>query len=132
MKVDSLPNKSWVSDAFSTRGMAQIEAKKIIWQLVKACDFMHRKGVIHRDIKPENMLLSRNGVMKLCDFGFARQHVDARMTHYVSTRWYRAPELLVGFYEYGYAIDVWALGCIFVELVTGKALFMGACDFEML
>ena len=86
---------------------------------------MHSHNIVHRDFKPENMLLSRNGVLKICDFGFARQLTHANikdgitLTDYVSTRWYRAPELLVGAPTYTHAIDVWAIGCIFVELLTG-------------
>ena len=84
------------------------------------------------------MLLSKNGVLKICDFGFARQLTKENiqekvpLTEYVSTRWYRAPELLVGAPTYAHAVDVWAIGCIFVELVTGQALFSGDSDFEML
>jgi serine/threonine protein kinase len=53
-------------------GVEHLEAKKIIWQMLKACDFMHAHHIVHRDFKPENMLLSKNGVLKICDFGFAR------------------------------------------------------------
>ena len=119
-------------------GIEPLEAKKIIWQMLKACDFMHSHNIVHRDFKPENMLLSRNGVLKICDFGFARQLTQANitekvpLTEYVSTRWYRAPELLVGAPTYTHAVDVWAIGCIFVELVTGSAIFSGDSDFEML
>ena len=115
-----------------------MEAKKIIFQMLKACDFMHSHNIVHRDIKPENMLLSRNGVLKICDFGFARQLTEADiqsgnpLTEYVSTRWYRSPELLVGAPSYSHKVDVWAIGCIFVELVTGRALFTGDSDLEML
>lgn len=64
--------------------------------MLKACAHMHLKGIIHRDIKPENMLLSKNSVLKVCDFGSARiQAITSPLTEYVSTRWYRAPELLV-------------------------------------
>lgn len=90
---------------------------------------------MHRDIKPENMLLSKNGVLKICDFGFARtlnKSDNHKFTDYVSTRWYRAPELLVGDSNYSKAVDVWAIGCIFVELVTGQPLFSGDSDYEML
>lgn len=68
--------------------------------------------VMHRDLKPENMLLSREGILKLCDFGFAR-HLGGpgtRYSDYVATRWYRPPELLVGLTHYGLAVDIWALG----------------------
>ena len=90
---------------------------------------------MHRDFKPENMLLSKNGVLKICDFGFARSLGNGeiqRFTDYVSTRWYRAPELLVGYTGYGKSVDVWAIGCIFVELVTGRPLFTGDSDYETL
>lgn len=59
---------------------------------------MQKAGVIHRDIKPENMLLSRNGILKICDFGFACLNSET-LVEYVSTRWYRAPELLVAHYH---------------------------------
>ena len=81
------------------------------------------------------MLLSKNGVLKICDFGFARSignGENQKFTDYVSTRWYRAPELLVGYTSYGKPVDVWAIGCIFVELITGKPLFTGESDYETL
>ena len=81
------------------------------------------------------MLLSKNGVLKICDFGFARligSNPGQRFTDYVSTRWYRAPELLVGDANYSKPVDVWAIGCIFVELITGRPLFTGDTDYETL
>lgn len=82
------------------------------------------------------MLLSKNGVLKICDFGFARSigngGENLKFTDYVSTRWYRAPELLVGYTGYGKPVDVWAIGCIFVELITGRPLFTGDTDYETL
>lgn len=93
-------------------GLDEIEAKKIIWQLLRSVAFIHEHDIIHRDIKPENLLLSKNGVLKMCDFGFARPISSKKQdyTDYVSTRWYRAPELLIGDQNYGKAIDVWAIG----------------------
>ena len=116
-------------------GIEPLEAQKIVWQLLKALAFIHAHNIIHRDIKPENMLLSKNGVLKICDFGFARTLVksdNAQYTDYVSTRWYRAPELLVGNPNYGKAVDVWAIGCIFIELLTGEPLFPGDSDIHTL
>ncbi|GLD96184.1 hypothetical protein PINS_up004862 [Pythium insidiosum] len=105
-----------------------------MWQLVRAIHFCHQHNIIHRDIKPENLLVSRNGVLKLCDFGFARPLAGpgAKYTEYVSTRWYRAPELLVGDVSYGKAVDVWSIGCMFAEITTGLPLFPGDSDIDQL
>ena len=79
-------------------GLGLDNVKKITWQLCRAIEFCHAHNVIHRDIKPENLLVSKHGALKLCDFGFARTLAGpkAKYTDYVSTRWYRSPELLVG------------------------------------
>lgn len=78
-------------------------------------------------------MISKNGIVKVCDLGSARLLSTATpLSEYVSTRWYRAPELLVTHANYGPEIDVWAIGCIFVELLTGKALFNGKNELDML
>lgn len=80
------------------------------------------------------MLVSRSGVLKLCDFGFARtlEGQGSKYTEYVSTRWYRAPELLVGDREYGKPVDIWAIGCMFAEIISGVPLFPGKSDIDQL
>ncbi|VDP75995.1 unnamed protein product [Schistosoma curassoni] len=90
--------------------------------------------IVHRDIKPENILISRSGVVKLCDFGFARTLAAPGevYTDYVATRWYRAPELLVGDTKYGRPIDIWAIGCLASEMLTGDPLFPGDSDIDQL
>ncbi|MBZ3888024.1 Cyclin-dependent kinase-like 2 [Sciurus carolinensis] len=90
--------------------------------------------IIHRDIKPENILVSQSGVVKLCDFGFARTLAAPGevYTDYVATRWYRAPELLVGDVKYGKAVDVWAIGCLVTEMFMGEPLFPGDSDIDQL
>lgn len=90
--------------------------------------------IIHRDVKPENLLISDQGVLKLCDFGFARttSKPGAKYTDYVATRWYRAPELLVGDTQYGPSVDIWAVGCMFAEILNGQPLFPGESDIDQL
>ncbi|KAM7410439.1 hypothetical protein PAMA_001738 [Pampus argenteus] len=86
------------------------------------------------DIKPENLLISSDDVLKLCDFGFARnlsEGTDANYTEYVATRWYRSPELLLGA-PYGKAVDMWSVGCILGELSDGQPLFPGESEIDQL
>ena len=81
------------------QGLPPEQIKMVTYQILKSVQFLHASKVLHRDVKPENLLISTNGVVKLCDFGFARGiKADPKFqyTDYVSTRWYRAPELLVG------------------------------------
>lgn len=88
--------------------------------------YIHSANVIHRDLKPSNLLLNANCDLKICDFGLARPNAENEfMTEYVVTRWYRAPELLLNSSDYTAAIDVWSVGCIFMELMNRKPLFPG-------
>ncbi|XP_030630810.1 cyclin-dependent kinase-like 2 [Chanos chanos] len=115
-------------------GLDHTRVRKYLFQILRAITFCHQHNIIHRDIKPENILVSQSGVVKLCDFGFARTMAAPGevYTDYVATRWYRAPELLVGDTKYGKAVDVWAVGCLFVEMLTGEPLFPGDSDIDQL
>ncbi|CAH1795190.1 unnamed protein product [Owenia fusiformis] len=115
-------------------GLDENTVRKILWQVLKGIEFCHTHNIIHRDIKPENILVSKSGIVKLCDFGFARTLAQPgeAYTDYVATRWYRAPELLVGDTKYGRAVDIWAIGCLVVEMVTGEPLFPGDSDIDQL
>lgn len=115
-------------------GVAESQVKKIVYQTLKAVDFCHQHKCIHRDVKPENILINKHGHVKLCDFGFARVLTGPgdEYTDYVATRWYRGPELLVGDTQYGPPVDVWAIGCVFAELLTGQALWPGLSDVDQL
>ncbi|CAI5466126.1 unnamed protein product [Closterium sp. Yama58-4] len=102
-----------------------------LYQLLRALKYIHTANVFHRDLKPKNILANADCKLKICDFGLARvAFSDAPTaifwTDYVATRWYRAPELCGSFFsKYTPAIDIWSIGCIFAELLTGKPLFPG-------
>ena len=122
-------------------GLNPETVRRYIWQLVRAISWCHRSDVVHRDIKPENLLVDpesrSNSALKLCDFGFARALTRAKtarepLTDYVATRWYRAPELLLGSDAYGFEVDQWAIGCIMGELIDGQPLFPGESDVDQL
>ncbi|KAL7294339.1 hypothetical protein TKK_0012349 [Trichogramma kaykai] len=108
-------------------------SRRHIFQVLRGLNFCHHNNIMHRDIKPENVLVSSHGVVKLCDFGFARiSGPNESCTDYVATRWYRAPELLVGDARYGRAVDTWAAGCLYAEMLTGEPLFPGDSDVDQL
>ncbi|XP_068448954.1 cyclin-dependent kinase-like 5 isoform X2 [Clinocottus analis] len=115
-------------------GVPTDKARSYIYQLIRAIHWCHKHDIVHRDIKPENLLISAADVLKLCDFGFARnlsEGTDANYTEYVATRWYRSPELLLGA-PYGKAVDMWSVGCILGELSDGQPLFPGESEIDQL
>ena len=123
-----------------------------MYQTLRALKSIHSADIVHRDLKPANLLLNANCDLKVCDFGLARSVKTSApaggkevglMTEYVATRWYRAPEIMLSFKMYTKvnrtfffsfyiahvppqkAIDIWAVGCILAELLTGRPLFPG-------
>lgn len=88
--------------------------KCLMRQLLEGINYLHDRSIIHRDIKGGNLLLNKHGVLKIADFGLARNfyptNKDAMYTSRVVTLWYRAPELLLGMQNYSAAIDVWSIG----------------------
>ena len=95
-----------------------------VYQTLRALKTMHSADIVHRDLKPANLLLNANCDLKVCDFGLARIQ-DPQMTGYVSTRYYRAPEIMLTWQKYDVAVDIWSAGCIFAEMLEGKPLFPG-------
>lgn len=121
-----------------TQDLSDDHCQYFIYQTLRALKAMHSANVLHRDLKPSNLLLNANCDLKVCDFGLARSAASTEdnsgfMTEYVATRWYRAPEIMLTFKEYTKAIDVWSVGCILAEMLSGKPLFPGKdCMFPCL
>ncbi|XP_015906279.1 serine/threonine-protein kinase dyf-5 isoform X2 [Parasteatoda tepidariorum] len=107
--------------------------KNILYQILQGLAFMHKHGFFHRDIKPENLLCMGPDLIKIADFGLARE-IRSRppYTDYVSTRWYRAPEVLLRATNYNSPIDMWAVGCIMAELYNLKPLFPGRTEIDQI
>eukprot|EP00792_Barthelona_sp_PAP020_P005185 TRINITY_DN2543_c1_g2_i1.p1 TRINITY_DN2543_c1_g2~~TRINITY_DN2543_c1_g2_i1.p1 ORF type:complete len:373 (+),score=45.51 TRINITY_DN2543_c1_g2_i1:38-1156(+) len=115
-----------------------IHKQYVIYQILKSLKYLHSGGLIHRDLKPANVLLNAQCKVKLGDFGLARSLNSTMhgqppvMTDYIATRWYRAPEILVGSQSYSGAVDMWAVGCILAEALSGSPLFPGRSTMNQL
>ncbi|KAG8003063.1 Cyclin-dependent kinase 20 [Nibea albiflora] len=119
----------------SERPLTPAQVKGYMMMLLKGVAFLHHNNIMHRDLKPANLLISSSGHLKIADFGLARlfsEQEDRLYSHQVATRWYRAPELLYGARKYDEGVDLWAVGCIFGELLNLSPLFPGENDIEQL
>jgi len=117
-----------LSQIIKTHTLTETHIKYIMYQILRGLKYVHSANILHRDLKPANVLVNYDCHVKLCDFGLARGYDPKdkqEMTSYIVTRWYRAPELLLHNTDYNGAIDVWATGCIFAELLQQKELFPG-------
>lgn len=109
---------------------SETEIIKFCYQILQGLSYMHRNGYFHRDLKPENLLVTSD-LIKIADFGLAREVLTSPpYTDYVSTRWYRAPEVLLQSPTYTTAIDMWAVGAILAELFTLHPLFPGESELD--
>ncbi|KRZ18204.1 Cyclin-dependent kinase 7, partial [Trichinella zimbabwensis] len=108
--------------------------KNVMIQTLKGVQYLHANWILHRDLKPSNLLVNDEGVVKLADFGLARPFGSPNRiyTSQVVTRWYRCPELLFGAKYYGVGVDMWAVGCIFAEMLLRAPLFPGESDLDQL
>jgi mitogen-activated protein kinase 15 len=135
-----------------------VHKQYVMAQLLRSLAHMHARGLLHRDVKPSNLLLNGECVVKLADFGLARSLAGTAaaggggatgpneeaaipgagaasnpvLTDYVATRWYRAPEILLGSPRYTAGVDLWACGCILGELLTGRPVFPGSSTMNQL
>ncbi|VDP89689.1 unnamed protein product [Echinostoma caproni] len=121
--------------------LKDVHKKYIFYQLLRAVKFIHSANVIHRDLKPSNVLLNSDCLVKVCDFGLTRSLTgidaplnggDPELTEYVATRWYRAPEILLASSRYTKFVDMWSLGCILGEMLSGKPLFPGTSTINQI
>ncbi|SCU85647.1 LAFA_0D16908g1_1 [Lachancea sp. 'fantastica'] len=118
--------------------------KNILLQVFEGVNYIHCQKYMHRDIKTANLLIDHKGVLKIADFGLARNYygappnlkfpggagVDAKYTSVVVTRWYRAPELVLGDKYYTTAVDMWGVGCVFGEFFEKKPILQGQTDVD--
>ncbi|PIK54476.1 Mitogen-activated protein kinase 11 [Apostichopus japonicus] len=105
--------------------------KFLVYQILRGLKYIHSAGVIHRDLKPSNLAVNEDCELRILDFGLARM-TDEEMTGYVATRWYRAPEIMLNWMHYSDKVDMWSVGCIMAELLTGQVLFPGTDNIDQL
>lgn len=101
---------------------------------LQGLDYLHSNWILHRDLKPNNLLINSKGVLKIGDFGLAKNYGSPNKvySHQVVTRWYRAPELIFGAKIYSTGIDIWAVGCILAELLLRVPFLPGETDLDQL
>jgi len=145
--------ESDLQNVINAKMLTPIHTEYVLYQVLKAVHYMHSGGVLHRDLKPSNVLVNSNCHVRLCDFGLARtfepssahparlaagrthsndQDRGPPLTDYVATRWYRAPELLLGAQAYSEGVDMWSVGCILGEMVSGKPILKGRSTMNQL
>ncbi|CAH1788192.1 unnamed protein product [Owenia fusiformis] len=113
-------------------GLTPHNVKLFLFQLLRGLSYCHQRRILHRDLKPQNLLISQQGELKLADFGLARaKSVPSRTySHEVVTLWYRPPDVLLGSTDYTTSLDIWGVGCIFTEMISGVATFPGMKDAQ--
>jgi len=137
--------------AIRANAIEEVHRQSVLYQLLKCMKFIHSARLVHRDLKPSNVLLNSRCHVKVADFGLARSLTEQELangqtaesgeqpaqaapplTDYVATRWYRAPEILLGSSQYTTGVDMWSIGCILAEMLTGKPAFPGSSTMNQL
>jgi len=130
----SMDLKKYMDSLPADKHMESELVRSYLYQITSAILFCHRRRVLHRDLKPQNLLIDKNGLIKVADFGLGRSFgIPVRIyTHEIVTLWYRAPEVLLGSPRYSCPVDIWSIGCIFAEMATRKPLFQGDSEIDQL
>ena len=123
-----------ILDTAKGKGLDIKFTKHLLYQLLRGVDHIHKYKVLHRDLKPQNLLINKDNILKIADFGLARGYgiPVKNYTHEVVTLWYRPPDVLLGNKTYGTTVDMWSIGCIFAEMASGKPLFTGNSEVDQL
>ena len=114
-----------------SNGLDEFQAYQYFIQTVNAVHFLHQNNIIHRDIKPENILLGENGLVKLCDFGWAKELTINKRSTFCGTMEYMAPEIVES-EKYDFSVDVWSLGILLYELIMGHSPFRAERDANIM
>jgi len=120
-----------LNNIIKTQKLSDDHVQFLVYQIVRGMKYVHSAGIIHRDLKPSNIAVNEDCELKILDFGLARP-TETEMTGYVATRWYRAPEIMLNWMHYNQTVDIWSVGCIMAEMLTGKTLFPGTDHIDQL
>jgi len=120
-----------LNNIVKTQKLSDDHVQFLVYQILRGMKYVHSAGIIHRDLKPSNIAVNEDCELRILDFGLARPS-ENEMTGYVATRWYRAPEIMLNWMHYNLTVDIWSVGCIMAEMLTGKTLFPGTDHIDQL
>jgi len=120
-----------LNNIVKTQKLSDDHVQFLVYQILRGMKYVHSAGIIHRDLKPSNIAVNEDCELRILDFGLARP-TENEMTGYVATRWYRAPEIMLNWMHYNLTVDIWSVGCIMAEMLTGKTLFPGTDHIDQL
>lgn len=128
------PLSKFIHSLYGGEPMPEDQAKCAAKHLLRGLRYLHKNNIAHRDIKVENLMVSEEGILKIIDFGLSRRcsPQNKAKSPQVATRWYKSPEILLESPTHGPEVDLWAAGCVIVELLTNQILFKGESDLQQI